>query len=214
VTETPDPSASPGPPPVTPESVPAATPWYRRRAFLVTVAVVAVVATAVISDLPTSTSRASDIQADTTVIGEINTDIAPCVFAVGEALTLYSDETTGPLTASHRAVIPGLLRDDQDACSLTDQSIYDLSDIASPGGTAGNRVGDALNTATLWTTSDALGAIETIQALTNGPNAKARAQLLKYKRLMAADREKAVAEIRAADKSLGAAHLPLLNLST
>jgi hypothetical protein len=111
-------------------------------------------------------------------------------------------------------VIPGLLRDDQDACSLTDQSIYDLSDIASPGGTAGNRVGDALNTATLWTTSDALGAIETIQALTNGPNAKARAQLLKYKRLMAADREKAVAEIRAADKSLGAAHLPLLNLST
>jgi hypothetical protein len=214
VTETPGPPASPGPPTLTPESAPTATPWYRRRVFLVTVGVVAIVATAVISDLPTSASRATDIQADTTVIGEINTDIAPCVFAVGEALTLYSDETSGPLIASHRAEIPGLLRDDEDACSLTDQSIYDLSDIESPGGTAGNRVSDALNTATLWTTSDALGAIETIQALTNGPNAKARAQLLKYKALMAADQKKAVAEIHAADKSLGAAHLPLLNLST
>jgi hypothetical protein len=84
------------------------------------------------------------------------------------------------LTSAHRAQIPGLLRDDLDACSLTDQSIYDLSDIESPGGTAGNRVGDALNTATVWTTSDALGVIATIQALTNGPNGKARAQLLKY----------------------------------
>jgi len=170
-------------------------------------------AAAVVSDLPTQASRATDIQAETTVIGEINTDVAPCVFAVGEALTLYSDETSGTLTAAHRAQIPGLLRDDQDACSLTDQSIYDLSDIESPGGTAGDRVGDALNTATVWTTSDALGAIETIQALTNGPDAKARAQLLVYERLMTADREKAAAEIHAADKLLRTT-LPLVNLST
>jgi hypothetical protein len=206
-------TASPGTPPPTPGSAPAKAPWFRRRAFLVVVGVVVVVGTAVISDLPTGASRTADIQAETTVIGQINTDIAPCVFAAREALTLYSDETSGPLTSAHRAQIPGLLRDDLDACSLTDQSIYDLSDIESPGGTAGNRVGDALNTATVWTTSDALGVIATIQALTNGPNGKARAQLLKYERLMAADGKKAAAEIHAADKDLRA-NLPLLNLST
>jgi len=202
-----------GPSPARPGPDRSAAPWYRRRAFLVVVGIVVVMAAAVVSDLPTQASRATDIQAETTVIGEINTDVAPCVFAVGEALTLYSDETSGTLTAAHRAQIPGLLRDDQDACSLTDQSIYDLSDIESPGGTAGDRVGDALNTATVWTTSDALGAIETIQALTNGPDAKARAQLLVYERLMTADREKAAAEIHAADKLLRTT-LPLVNLST
>ena len=209
----PGPEPDEGASPVTPGPDPSQPPWYRRRTFLVVVGVVVVLAAAVVSDLPTQASRATDIQAETTVIGEINTDVAPCVFAVGEALTLYSDETSGILTAAHRAQIPGLLRDDQDACSLTDQSIYDLSDIESPGGTAGNRVGDALNTATVWTTSDALGAIETIQALTNGPNAKARAQLLDYEHLMTADRQKAAAEIHAADKSLRAT-LPLINLST
>jgi hypothetical protein len=174
---------------------------------------VAVVAAAVISDLPTQASRTADIQAETTVIGEINTDVSPCVFAVGEALTLYADETSGTLTAAHRAQIPGLLRDDQDACSLTDQSIYDLSDIESPGGTAGNSVGDALDTATVWTTSDALGAIETIQALTDGPDAKARVRLRLDEGLMTSDRKKADAEIHAADKALRAT-LPLVNLST
>jgi hypothetical protein len=214
VTETahpPKPPGSSGPALPEPDSPPVR--WYRRRAFLVVIGIVVVVATAVISDLPTSASRATDIQAETTVIGEINTDIAPCVFAVDEALTLYGRQTSDTVSSAQRAEVPGLLRDDQDACSLTDQSIYDLSDIESLGGSAGDRVGDALNTATVWTTSDALGAIETIQVLSNGPNAKARAQLLKYERLMAADKKKATAEIKAADKTL-AANLPLLKLST
>jgi hypothetical protein len=213
VTGTSGPTTVQHPPPESPEPGPSTAPWYRRRAFLVLIGVVVVAAATVISDLPTQASRATDIQAETTVIGEINTDIAPCVFAVGEALTLYSDENSGTLTSAHRAQIPGLLRDDQDACSLTDQSIYDLSDIESPGGTAGNHVGDALSTATVWTTSDALGAIETIQALTNGPNPRARAQLLVDERLMTADRKKATAEIHAADKLLRG-KLPLLDLST
>jgi hypothetical protein len=213
VTGTSGPAASPGTPPGTPGSAPTKAPWFRRRAFLVAVGAVVVVGIAVISDLPTGASRTADIQADTTVIGQINTDIAPCVFAVHEALTLYSDETSGTLTSAHRAQIPGLLRDDLDACSLTDQSIYDLTDVESPGGTAGNRVSDALNTATVWTTSDAVGVIATIQALTNGSNGKARAQLSKYEHLMAADGKRAAAEIHAADTDLRA-NLPLLKLST
>jgi hypothetical protein len=177
--------------------------------------VVVVAGAAVISDLPTHASRQTDIQAETTVIGEINADMSPCVFAAREALTLYGDETSGTLTAAHRAQIPGLLRDDEDACSLTDQSIYDLSDIDMPGGPAGSQLGDALNTATVWATSDALGAIETIQALTSDPHdAKARARLLVDERLMSSDRAQAAADVHAADRLLRTSSLPLVDLAT
>ena len=68
--------------------------WYKRRAFLVAVGVVVVVGAAVISDLPTPTSPASDARAENAVITQINTDVAPCLFSVREALTLYGDETS------------------------------------------------------------------------------------------------------------------------
>jgi hypothetical protein len=176
-------------------------------------AVAVIVIAAVITDLPTHATPATNIAAETAVIQQINTDLSPCVFAVGEALMLRGDETSGTLSSAHRAQIPGLLRDDQDACSLTSQTIFDLSDIEVPGGAAGRDVGSALNTATIWATSDALGAIETIQALTNGPDAKAKAQLAVDKRLLSSDRDKVTADIEAAGRLLRT-NLPLVNLST
>jgi hypothetical protein len=176
--------------------------------------VVVVVAAAVLSDLPTHTSRASDIQAETTVAGEIAGDVAPCVFAVREALTLYADETSGSLSAGNRAQIPGLLRDDQDACSLTDASIFALSDIEVPGTPAGKDMGQVVNTATIWATSDALAAIEDIQALTSNPSDhKARAGLVAARGLLAEDSAKVAAEIGAADQALHTT-LPGIGLTT
>jgi hypothetical protein len=199
--------------PPTPESGEPRARWYRRRAFLVFVGVVAVVGAAVITDLPTHTSRATDIRGETTVIGEINADVAPCVFAVREALTLYSDETSGTLSSGNRSQIPALLRDDQNACSFTDSSIFDLSNIEVPGSPAGKHIGEAVNTVTVWATSDALGAIEVVQTLTSRPtDRKARAQLLVDERLLAQDRAKATAEINAAGRTLRT-RLPALNLS-
>jgi len=186
--------------------------WYRHRAFLVTAGVVVVVGAAVISDLPTPTSRASDIQAESAVIAEINTDVAPCVFSVREALTLYADES-GRLSSAHRAQIPGLLRDDQTACSYTDDSIFSLSDIDPIGSSAGKQVGQALNTATVWATSDALGAITAVQTLTSNPgDRRARSMLRTDERLLATDRHQATSQIDAAGRLLGTG-LPPLNLS-
>ena len=187
--------------------------WYRRRAVLVSVGVIVVVGAAVITDLPTPTSRGSDRQAESTVIGEINSDVAPCVFSVREALTLYSD-ASGKLSSANRAQIPGLLRDDQTACSYTNESIFNLSDIDLLGTPAGKQVGQAVNTVTIWATSDALATIEAVRSLTSNPNdTKARSMLLTEKRLLAADRDKATAEIDAAGKLLGSS-LPALDLST
>jgi len=198
------------PPPPDPGA--GAPRWYRRRAVLVALGVVVVVGAAVLSDLPTPTSRASDAQGESSVISEINQDIAPCVFSVREALTLYAD-STGTLSTANRAQIPGLLRDDQNACSYTDANIFDLSDIEVPSSAAGKQVAQAANTVTVWATSDALGAIEAVQALTSHQSvAKARAELHTDERLLAADRDKATGEIDAAGRLLRTT-LPALDVS-
>lgn len=201
----------PAPPPWEPD--PARTPWYRRRAFLVGAGVVVVVAVAVLSDLPTPTSRVADIAAESAVIAEINTDVGPCVFSVHEALTLYADES-GRLSAADRSQIPGLLRDDQNACSYTSAGIFDLSDIDVLGTPAGKQVAQAVNTATVWSTSDALAAIEAVQSLTADPvDKKARTMLEGDEKLLAADRAKATSEIDDAGRLL-ATRLPALDIST
>jgi hypothetical protein len=178
--------------------------WYRHRAVLVSVGVVVVVAAAVISDLPAHTTPLTDARAENTVIGEINADVAPCLFSVREALTIHADETAGTLSPGNRAQVPGLLRDDQTACSYTNSSIFDLSDIAVPGSAAGKQVAQAVNTVTVWATSDALGVVEAIQTLTSRPtDRKARAQLRSEERLLIEDRAKATAEVDAAGRALG-----------
>ncbi len=190
------------------------TRWYRHRVFLVAVGVVVVIGVAVLTDLPTPTSRANDAKGENAVIGEINADVAPCLFSVREAFTLYADETSGRLSASNRAQIPALLRDDQTACSYTDDSIFELSDIDVSGSAAGKQVSQAVNTVTVWATSDALGAIEDVQALSSrAADHKARAQLQVQLRLLAEDRAKATAEIDTAGKILRT-KLATLDVST
>lgn len=207
------PTTTQRPSPPAPEPDVGPVRWYRRRAFLVAAGAAVVVGAAIISDLPAHTSRATDIQAESTVISEINTDVAPCIFSVREALTLYSDES-GPLPSANRAQIPGLLGDDQNACSFTDESIFDLSDLEVPGTRAGKQVGQAVNTVTVWATSDALAAIEAVQGLTSHPgDQRTRSKLLADERLLGADRDKATAEIDATGRDLGT-HLPRLNVTT
>ncbi len=189
-------------------SVPANTkraqpPWYRRRAILVTVGVLVVLAVTVISDLPVHGSRAADVSAGRSVMSEVNTDIAACAFAVQEALTIRGDQVRHTLTASNRSVAPGLLRDDQVACSFTNENIYDLSTIEVPGSAAGKRLGNLVATTVLWTTSDALGAIVDVQRLLSQPNdVSAQRNLVRMERAMASDRRAALREIKSADRSL------------
>ncbi|MGP0032868.1 MAG: hypothetical protein ACLPVF_20470 [Acidimicrobiales bacterium] len=186
-----------------PDGAAPPTPWYRRRGVLVT-AVVAVVAVAtVLVDLPVHASRASDISSETSVMSEVNSDLAPCGLAVHEAFTIWGDQESNSLTPSERGASGGLLRDDQAACSFTNESIYDLSNVEVPGSPAGKDIGDLVSTVTLWSTSDALSAIEDIQSLmTNADNDRARGELVNAERLLAADRRTAFDQIGEADHLL------------
>jgi hypothetical protein len=187
---------------------PSGVPWYRRRAVVVGAVVAVVLAITVVTDLPHPTSRPQEIADESTVIGEINTDASPCTFAVKESFSIYGDVTAGTLSASNRAEIPGLLADDQSACSFTDSSIFDLSNIEVPGSAAGRDIGDMVLTVTDWASSDAVAAIQQIETLAGDPgNGKARSALGADEKLLASDRASAMKELQAADQVLDA-HLP------
>jgi len=178
-------------------------PWYRRRAALVGLAVAAVLAITIITDLPVRTSRASDISSEESVLSELNTDLAPCVLAVHEALEIWGNQSAHTLSASDLAASGSLLRDDQNACSFTNETIFDLSNIEVPGSPAGKDMGDLVATSVLWTTSDALRAIEAVQTLMlNGHDASALSSLATAERAMAADRQRSLAELARADQVL------------
>ncbi len=188
------------------------TPWYRHRGFLVGLVIVVLLIITIITDLPVNTSRANDITAERSVVSEMNSDLAPCALAVHQAIGIWDLQAAHQLTASERSGTPGLLSDDQTACSFTNENIYDLSNIEVPGSPAGKRMGQLVATATLWTTSDALRAIEDVQTLMNNPSDTATLDNLAHEESsLASDRRAAIAEEDAADRILDT-HLPRADL--
>lgn len=192
--------------------------WYRRRGVLWAAGIAVFVGAAVLSDLPQHTSRSGQISSGASVIKQINSDIGPCAYAVKEAVMIESDLENGSLSAANRARVPGLLRDDQNACAFTDSSINDLANLEVPGSAAGNYLGNAVTSATMWASSDALGTVETVQTLASRPaDAAARTQLARYERLMASDRAAVMADVASAERVLGtrlpAVELPDLSVS-
>jgi len=186
--------------------------WQRHRRLAIAAAVLVVALITVLTDLPTPTSRASDIAAERSVMSEVNSDLQPCAYAVRQALGIWTLQAHHQLSAAERAPTPGLLSDDQSACSFTNQGVYDLSNIQVPGTPAGKELGQLLATAMLWTTSDSLRAIEDVQTLMNQPNdAGAVRDLSREEAQLAADRRNALADETAADRDLDT-HLQPVNL--
>ena len=70
-------------------------------------------------------------------MSEVNTDIAPCAFAVKESFSIHAEQIAGSLSLSDLHEATSLLRDDQAACSFTDDSIFELSSIEVPGSAGG-----------------------------------------------------------------------------
>jgi hypothetical protein len=177
--------------------------WYKRTWVLATAGVAAVLIACVAVDLPSHTTAAADTADQTSVMQQINSGIGGCSYGVKETFTIYQDQKRGSLTASDRAEVPAMMRDDQDACSFTSSDIYDLSNVEGTGTPAGKYVGNVVNVVTLWATSDALSAIEDIQTLQTDPgDAAAIANLSKQEVALARDRAQADADVDAAQRIL------------
>jgi hypothetical protein len=197
---------------VAPSSSKKAPIWQRHRGLAIAAVVFVILLITVLSDLPTSTSRADDITAERSVMSEVNTDLGPCALAIHQAVGIWNLQATHALTPADRAPTPGLLGDDQTACSFTNENIYDLAGIQVPGTAAGKQLGQLVATVTLWTTSDALRAIEDVQTLMGDPgNAAVLHNLSKEEARLATDRRTAMAQENAADRNLST-HLPRVDL--
>ena len=188
-------------------------PFFKRRSVVVTAVVVVVLAITVVTDLPGNSTIASQVSGDKATIQEVNADVGPCAYAANESFTIYADLKAHSLSQSDISRVPGLLTDDQNACSFLSDSIYELtSDVDVPDSSSGKPIGDMVGTVTLWATSDALSAIESIETLSTHPgNKSALTQLESEERLLASDRALALSQLHAADKILGT-QLPDINL--
>jgi hypothetical protein len=188
-------------------------PWYRRKSVLVPGVVAAVLAVVVVTDLPQTSSRAAQLSNGDAVMSEVAQDIGPCSYALSESFTIYGDLARHSLTPSEESEVPGLLDDDQQACSFTSESIYDLSTIGVPGSASGRFLGQLVSTVTLWATSDALSAIEQIQVLVGSPrDAQALRVLAADEKSLASDRAEALAQLSSADAAVQG-QFPALHLA-
>ncbi len=195
------------------DMAPRKNPVYRRRAVLVPAVLTLVLAVVVLTDLPQDSSRSAQINNDTSVMAQVNSDIGPCSYALGESFTIYRDLSSGTLSQSEEHQVPGLLTDDQAACSFTDDSIYQLSTISVPGSGSGRDLAQLVGSVTLWATADALSAIEQIQLLDTHPSNRQALKLLDVdEKMLGSDRGEAEAELTAADK-LVQTRLPALDLA-
>ena len=177
--------------------------WQRHRGLAIAAVALIILLITVLTDLPTSTSRAQDISAERSVMTEVNNDLAPCAFGLNQAVGIWKLQAAHQLTPADRAPTPGLLGDDQSACSFTSEGIFDLSNIEVPGTPAGKHLGQMVGIATLWTTSDALRTIEDVQTLMTNPNdAAARHNLAVENAQLASDRKNALADEATADHLL------------
>ncbi len=187
--------------------------WYKRTWVIVTAAIAVVIGASVLIDLPRPVSNAEDIASQTASLKAINTDVAPCGYAITETFLIHHDQVSGTLTPAERQAATKMLTDDQTACSFTNGSIFDLTNnIQVQDTAAGKYVDRMLSVTTTWVTSDALAAVEDIQALYLHPGNQAKERdLVAQEKLLAYDRAQARLDIQQAGALLHT-HLPDPNL--
>lgn len=186
--------------------------WYRRPWVLATLSLVVIVAISVVIDLPRPITKAQDQASQNASIKEINTDLAPCAFAVKESFNFYNMDVSGKLTPSHLAQIPTLLTGDETACSFASEPVYDLTNNLQVDDTkAGKHIDRMLSVVERWITDFALASIRDIQYLFNHRgDAQTIRHLASQEKQLAIERTMALNDENLARDALG---LPLVSLT-
>lgn len=144
--------------------------WWRRRWILVALSVAAVVAAAVLVDLPTNSTHNSDVQTARGVIAEITGFLKACNYAVGTALRLYAKSVLPNLTGTQRSTLHSLATTDYAACSFTSQTIVTLATIRAPDSRTGRVLDKLVNDSLIWCDTDAMRVIGYVSDLIRSPS--------------------------------------------
>jgi hypothetical protein len=148
------------------------------------------------------------------VVTTVDSSIRPCTYAVSQAFSLFERERAGTLDATERAQVPGLVGDDEKACSFTNTAVVRLGTTVfgtlTLSSTPAARDLTAMVKSVLeWMTSDALAAIDDITTLVSSPHdAKAARDLSVQERYLAKDRDAADAAVERANEALGSGSVP------
>ncbi len=194
--------------PLTPDSYVIQNPprpvWYKRTSFFISLAVGVVVLASVLADLPSKVTPASDASAQTSLMNEINSDVAGCAFALQESFLIYRDEVNHTLTRADRSIAPSMLNDDHLSCTLTSSSIYDLANIQGTGSAAGKQINNVAVIALQWTSFDAQTAILDIYNLFERKAKPGTLTSLRHSTtLLMSDRARALTAISTANAETG-----------
>ena len=189
--------------------------WYKRPWFLITVAIVIVVAISIVTDLPRHITVVQDVAAQNSAMKQINVDIKPCTFGLQEASGFYHREKTSHLSVSQMNVITTYLVSDQTVCSFAGPSMSELTNNLQIVDTPAGKYLEKMRAETVtWMDSDANGVIYDIWYLsTHRGTAKTLTDLKRRIAFLAQDRQIALAYLADADAALGTT-LTMLNLPT
>ncbi|MGH9291875.1 MAG: hypothetical protein ACRDZ6_03725 [Acidimicrobiales bacterium] len=187
-------------------------PW--RRGWLIAVVVVVVfIGAAIWVDLPVPVTRSNRASQSVSYVNSLKSDASTCVAGLRESFSIEALVLAGRASVSDRSRVPSLLTDDYNACSLTDNNIYEMeSNLPAPTFTGGAKLG-ALNTALYdWQIQGAEGTIGALSTLLGPPtDLGARAQLLRAEHILAKRHQTAERAWAAAARAVGA-RLPALDL--
>ena len=142
-------------------------PWYRRRATLVAGVAVVVLAITVVTDLPTTASRADNLASAEAFVKEVNQDLGPCTLAVTQAIAMRRAQLDGTLSASDRASAASFLLDDAEGCSAANPLTNALLGIDEPGSSVHTELASMYEAAIEWT-ADGEAVVTSVQGLVAG----------------------------------------------
>lgn len=185
--------------------------WYRRPWFLIAIVIVVAIAVSVVSDLPHTVTKSEDAAQQNGTIALINTDIAPCAYALHESFLIYNRLRSGTLTSGDIQMSANLLTQDQASCTLATGPIYDLATNIQPVDTAAGKKIDAMYGVVItWTTNDAKDAIYDIAMAVRQPtNQKWVRDLTTRQRYLAQDRARIVKLVAEASHLVGVTLTPV-----
>jgi hypothetical protein len=177
---------------------------------MVGVVVAALIAAAVITDIPTPASHAQRISDAKGFLSEAYGYLDTCNAALTEAFSIAAQVAGHHLTVGDLIRVPDLLRDDNLACSYTNDDVFQLASMTIPRSLAeSNRFATAVVS---WIVPDAYGVTNALITLAASPgNTAASAELRTYEAGLTADRATAAGAVEAMDRQLSTT-LPALRL--
>ena len=152
--------------------------WYRRPRVVIGGVVVAFVAAAVLTDLPTNQNQPAAAQS---YVSSVESYDSVCVSALKEAFTIEQTVLEGQASVSDRQEVPGLLRDDLGGCSYTNEDLTDMqSELQPPGGDYGQQLGLVTTCVAEWEFPDANEVIASLSQLLGPPTDPSAVPALRY----------------------------------